>query len=72
MLGLKERKKSIKMAEVKEKAKYLGIVPGKMKKAELIQTIQEWEGNTSCFGRCNGQCTNEACCFIVDCLRTRA
>ncbi|MHC4187520.1 MAG: SAP domain-containing protein [Planctomycetota bacterium] len=72
MLGLKDRKKSMKIAEVREKAKYLGIVHGKMKKAELIHTIQEWEGNTPCFGRSDGQCTNEACCFIVDCLRTRA
>ena len=31
MLGLKDRKKSMKMGDVKEKAKYLGIVPGKMK-----------------------------------------
>jgi hypothetical protein len=72
MLGLKERKRSMKMAEVKDKAKHLGIVPSKMKKVELIHTIQQWEGNTPCFGRSNGGCTNEECCFIGDCLRTKA
>ncbi|MHC4757436.1 MAG: SAP domain-containing protein [Planctomycetota bacterium] len=71
MLGLKDRKKSMKMGDVKEKAKYLGIVPGKMKKAELIHTIQQWEGNTPCFGKCNGECTNDECCFITDCLKAK-
>jgi hypothetical protein len=70
MLRLKEQKKSMKMAEIKEKARYLGIIPGKMKKAELIHSIQQAEGFTPCFGRCNGECTNEECCFIVDCVQT--
>jgi hypothetical protein len=72
MLGVKTKRKSMRMVEIKDKAKFLGIVPGRMKKTELIHTIQQWEGNTQCFGRSNGECTNEECCFIGDCLRTKA
>lgn len=63
--------KSIKMPQIKEKAKNLGITPGKMKKAELIHAIQHAEGNTACFGRSDGQCGNIDCCFMQDCLKTR-
>ena len=43
------------MAEIREKAVAMGITPGKMKKEELILTIQIAEGNTPCFGMSNGQ-----------------
>jgi len=59
------------MVEVREKAKALGISPGKMKKPELIHTIQRAEGCTPCFGWSNGQCGHTDCCFIVECLKTR-
>ena len=63
--------KSISMTEIKAKAKGLGINPGQMKKPELIHAIQTAEGNTACFGRSNGQCSNIDCCFMGDCLKTR-
>ena len=59
---------SMKMIEVKEKAKTLGINAGKMKKIELIHSIQQTEGNTPCFGKSNGQCPYTNCCFMEDCL----
>ncbi len=59
----------MKLNEIKEKAKSLGINAGKMKKAELIHAIQQAEGNTPCFGRSNGQCPHTNCCFIDDCLK---
>jgi len=64
-------RKSISMTEIKAKANYLGINPGKMKKPELIHAIQTAEGCTPCFGRSNGQCSNTDCCFMKDCLKTK-
>jgi len=59
----------MKLNEIKEKAKSLGINAGKMKKTELIHAIQEAEGNAPCYGRANGQCPYTNCCFIEDCLK---
>ncbi len=64
-------RKSVSMSEIKAKANYLGITPGKMKKPELIHAIQTAEGCTPCFGRSNGQCSNTDCCFMKDCLKTK-
>jgi hypothetical protein len=62
-------KKRIGMPEIRKKAQTLGIVPGKMKKSELIHTIQITEGYTPCFGRSDGQCSNSGCFFMQDCLK---
>jgi hypothetical protein len=59
------------MTKIKEKARGLDITPGKMKKAELIHSIQIAEGCTPCFGRSNGECGNVDCCFMQDCLKSR-
>lgn len=61
----------MKMTEIRDKAETLGIRPGKMKKVELIHSIQIAEGCTPCFGRSNGQCGNLDCCFMQDCLKIR-
>jgi len=63
--------KRIGMPEIRDKARSLGIIPGKMKKPELIHTIQVTEGYEPCFGRSDGQCGNTDCCFIKDCLKVR-
>lgn len=67
----KVAKKNMSMPEIKIKAKGLGIIPGKMKKAELIHAIQLAERCTPCFGRSNGQCFYIDCCFMSDCLKIR-
>jgi hypothetical protein len=60
----------MKINEIKQKAKTLGINCGKMKKTELVHSIQKAEGNTPCFGKSNnGQCPYTDCCFINDCLK---
>lgn len=64
-------KKSMKMPEIKRKAQALGITPGKMKKVELIHSIQIAEGYTPCFGTSNGECPYTNCCFMEDCLKVR-
>ena len=71
MPQLKDRPKTMKMAEVRAKAQYLGIVLGKMKKTELIRAIQSTEGCWPCFGTANGECTNKVCCFWSDCKKMR-
>jgi len=71
MPATKVKPKGMKIGEIRDKAKALGITPGKMKKAELIHSIQIAEGCTPCFGRSNGQCGYTDCCFIQDCLKTR-
>ncbi len=68
---LKAKPKSMMMPQIKKKAKKLGINCGKMKKNEIIHSIQQAEGFSPCFGTSNGQCTNTACCFIRDCLKTK-
>lgn len=69
MPAVETAEKSLKMPEIRAKAKSLGLTPGKMKKAELIHAIQAAEGNTPCFGRSGGQCSQIQCCFMKDCLR---
>ena len=61
----------MKVADIKKKAKGLGVEPGKMKKAELIHAVQRAEGNQPCFGKSNGNCSNIDCCFMDDCLKVK-
>lgn len=65
---VKAKKRSMTMAQLKAKAKKLGVYPGKMKKTELIHAIQRAEGYNTCFGYANGYCPQENCCFRDDCL----
>ncbi|MBU3937005.1 MAG: SAP domain-containing protein [Proteobacteria bacterium] len=58
----------MKMIEIKAKAKELGIRPGKIKKEDLIRTIQEKEGNFPCFGSAIEHCSQEDCSWREDCL----
>jgi len=39
----------MKMQEIRERAKLLGLKSGKMRKVDLIHTIQAEEGNFACF-----------------------
>jgi len=59
----------MKMNEIREKAKALGIkVMATTKKADLIRQIQRAEGNFDCFGATKGYCDQLDCCFREDCL----
>jgi len=63
------KSKSMTMSQIKQKAISVGVQPGKMKKIELIRSIQKAEGHTPCFGTSNEQCPYTDCCFMTDCLR---
>ena len=55
--------------EIKEIAKKMGIQGGKMKKADLVRTIQAAEGNTPCFQTGEAEtCGQENCCWRSDCM----
>ncbi len=58
----------MKIDEIKEIAKRLGIKPGKMKKADLVREIQKVEGNEDCYN--SGQaavCGQNGCSWREDC-----
>jgi hypothetical protein len=71
MLKLKNKPKAMTMTEIKNKAKNLGINPGKMKKVQLIHEIQKTEGNYPCFGSAVDWCEHSDCCFMNDCFKTQ-
>ena len=59
----------MKMQEVREKAKKLGLKPGKIKKkVNLIRAIQSEEGNLPCYQTEVGSCDQTDCCWRDDCL----
>lgn len=58
----------MKMPDIKRKAKSLGINAGRMKKADLILSIQRAEGNTACFGTGTEACPYNDCCWRSDCI----
>ena len=58
----------MKMQEVREKAKELGLKPGKIrKKVDLIRAIQIKEGNTPCFKTEVNDCDQTDCSWRGDC-----
>ncbi len=60
----------MKMQEVREKAKALGMKKTfGLSKAGLIRQIQREEGNFDCFGTAKDYCDQFQCCFREDCLR---
>jgi len=54
--------------EIKAIAKKMSINPGKMRKAELIKTIQRTEHNIPCFQTAESSCDQRGCCWRIDCL----
>ena len=59
----------MKMVDILNKAKALGLKPNKMKKTGLIRSIQSAEGNVPCFRTgASAQCEQERCCWRDDCL----
>lgn len=58
----------MKIEEIRPIAAQLGIKVGKMKKSDLIRTIQEKEGNDQCFDSGIAQhCGQHHCLWRKDC-----
>ena len=59
----------MRMDEVREKAKKLGIKTSRKKKEDIIRAVQAAEGNFPCFGTAvEGNCDQIDCCWSDDCL----
>jgi len=58
----------MKMHDVREKAKPLGIKTFGMKKVDLIRAIQSKEGNTPCFQTGLDSCDQYQCSWRSDCF----
>jgi len=55
--------------EIQKLAKSLGINTYRMKKAEVIRSIQKAENNIECYGTLRvGHCNEDACWWRADCL----
>jgi hypothetical protein len=58
----------MKVQQIKEMAQRMDIPAGKMKKSDLIHSIQTKEGNAACYdtGR-SSQCGQQNCLWVEDC-----
>jgi hypothetical protein len=58
----------MKVEHVRAIAVQRGIKPGKMKKSDLIRSIQKAEGNEACFDTGKSrQCGQQECLWMEDC-----
>jgi hypothetical protein len=61
----------MKIQDIRKIAKKMGLESGKMKKTELIRTIQKAEGNNDCFATPYvRQCNQMNCLWREDCIKT--
>ena len=59
----------MKVDEIRTTAKEMGIKVARMKKADLIRSIQIAEGNNDCYGKAvDNRCDQTACLWREDCL----
>jgi len=60
----------MKLQEIKDIAKKMGVVAGKMKKPDLIKAIQRAEGNNECFATDSvSSCGQMNCLWRADCMK---
>ena len=60
----------MRLSEVEKKAKCLGIKDTwRLSKKDLIKTIQQAEGNVTCFGTRRNSCDQLICCWRSDCIK---
>ncbi len=62
----------MKIQEIREIAGRMGIIAGKMNKAELIRTIQRAEGNSDCYATKGRGCDQIKCLWRKDCIEASA
>ncbi len=58
----------MRMDEIREIAKPLGIKTARMKKIDIVREIQKAQGNFPCFGTADDYCDQATCLFREDCL----
>jgi hypothetical protein len=59
----------MKVSQIQFIARERGIKPGKMKKTDLIRTIQQHEGAFACYATAyKGECDQPVCVWREDCF----
>lgn len=59
---------AVKIQDIRQIAKQLGVPSAKMNKSELIQAIQSAEGNIPCFDKGkSAECGQSTCLWREDC-----
>ncbi|MBU0500567.1 MAG: SAP domain-containing protein [Gammaproteobacteria bacterium] len=59
----------MKVQEIKDIALGMGLKPGRMKKLDLVRSIQRHEGHNDCFGTNRvAHCNEMTCLWRADCL----
>lgn len=59
----------MKFKDVQSKAKDMGVNPYRMKKADIIRSIQRRENSIDCYGTIRmGHCGEVGCLWRSDCL----
>ena len=57
------------MQEIRGIARDMGIKSARLRKVDLVRTIQDKEGNFSCFATAlNGACDQQGCIWRNDCF----
>ena len=57
------------LTKIRSLAKKAGVKPGKMRKADLIRSIQRSEGHFDCFASAvGGECDQRDCLWREDCF----
>ncbi len=57
------------LTKIRSLAKRAAVKPGKMRKADLIRSIQRSEGYFDCFASAiNGECDQPGCLWREDCF----
>ncbi|HHH48612.1 MAG TPA: SAP domain-containing protein [Gammaproteobacteria bacterium] len=57
------------LTKIRSLARDAGVKPGKMRKADLIRSIQRSEGYFDCFASAiDGECDQRACVWREDCF----
>ena len=59
------------IAEIRTKAKGLGVQFGKLSEGDLIRSIQTKEGNFPCFETAREYCSQKLCCWREACLPSK-
>lgn len=62
--------KCFRMPELVQQAQDLGVETDGLDKTELIQAIQQAQGNTPCFAATEEQCDQDECTFKTECDKT--
>lgn len=58
----------MKMNDIQSIARTRGVATGRMTKVDLVRTIQQTEGNTTCFQTAQvDSCGQEGCLWREDC-----